>query len=284
MRRVLKQILLFILVTAILFTNIQISQAAGTGTVRVNDFYQMKSQEESTIIKEEKSQEEGDQEKDSSDYKDKEDKIIGFDVDITNAGAKEMGAKTEYKSMPFDQIVQAVADNKADIAVAAGDMTQDRADKVNFSSIYYNKESVSILSRKDDERIHGSQDLSGKTVAVEKGTVYVMTAKQLGATVKEYDYHDQLIQAVESKEADALILDKPVALFYMTHGAADKLRSAGIISGSGGFVMLLNKKDPALQKEVNEALGKLMNNGEYDKIYDKWFADTNFEKEPDVKR
>lgn len=51
MRRVLKQILLFILVTAILFTNIQISQAAGTGTVRVNDFYQMKSQEESTIIK-----------------------------------------------------------------------------------------------------------------------------------------------------------------------------------------------------------------------------------------
>ena len=51
--------------------------------------------------------------------------------------------KTEYKSMPFDQIVQAVADNKADIAVAACDMTQDRADKVNFSSIYYNKESVS---------------------------------------------------------------------------------------------------------------------------------------------
>ena len=102
--------------------------------------------------------------------------------------------------------------------------------------------------------------------------------------MKEYDYHDQLIQAVESKEADALILDKPVALFYMTHGAADKLRSAGIISGSGGFVMLLNKKDPALQKEVNEALGKLMNNGEYDKIYDKWFADTNFEKEPDVKK
>ena len=34
----------------------------------------MKSQEESTIIKEEKSQEEGNQEKDSSDYKDKEDK------------------------------------------------------------------------------------------------------------------------------------------------------------------------------------------------------------------
>lgn len=217
-------------------------------------------------------------------YKDKDDKIIGFDVDITNAVAKEMGAKTEYKSMPFDQLVPSLVDNKADIAVAACDMTQDRAEKVNFSSIYYSKESVSILARKDDNTIHGSQDLAGKTVAVEKGTLYETTAKQLGANVKTYDYHDQLIKAVADNEADALILDKPVALFYMAHGAADKLRAAGIISGSGGFVMLLNKKDPELQKQVNEALGKLMNNGEYDKIYDKWFADTNFEKEPDVKK
>lgn len=217
-------------------------------------------------------------------YKDKDDKIIGFDVDITNAVAKEMGAKTEYKSMPFDQLVPSLVDNKADIAVAACDMTQDRAEKVNFSSIYYSKESVSILARKDDNTIHGSQDLAGKTVAVEKGTLYETTAKQLGANVKTYDYHDQLIKAVADNEADALILDKPVALFYMAHGAADKLRAAGIISGSGGFVMLLNKKDPDLQKQVNEALGKLMNNGEYDKIYEKWFADTNFEKEPDVKK
>ena len=195
-----------------------------------------------------------------------------------------MGAKTEYKSMPFDQLVPSLVENKADIAVAACDMTQDRAEKVNFSSIYYSKESVSILARKDDNTIHGSQDLAGKTVTVEKGTLYETTAKQIGANVKTYDYHDQLIKAVADNEADALILDKPVALFYMAHGAADKLRAAGIISGSGGFVMLLNKKDPALQKEVNEALGKLMNNGEYDKIYEKWFADTNFEKEPDVKK
>ena len=102
--------------------------------------------------------------------------------------------------------------------------------------------------------------------------------------MKEYDYHDQLIKAVADNEADALILDKPVARFYMEHGAKDKLRGAGIISGSGGFVMLLNKKDPELQKKVNEALNKLMSNGEYDKIYDKWFADSNFSQEPDVKK
>ena len=61
------------------------------------------------------------------------------------------------------------------------------------------------------------------------------------------------------------------------------MKPAGIISGSGGFVMMLNKKDEGLQKQVNEALDKLMKNGEYDKIYDKWFADESFSKEPDVK-
>lgn len=217
-------------------------------------------------------------------YKDADGKIVGFDVDITNAVAKEIGAETTYESMPFDQLVPALADNKADIAVAACDMTQDRADKVNFSTMYYSKENVTILARKEDNSINGPEDLKGKVVAVEKGTVYVQTAQQCGAQVKEYDYHDKLIQAVENNEADALILDKPVARFYMEHGAKEKLRGAGIISGSGGFVMLLNKKDPELQKKVNDALSKIMNSDEYNKIYDKWFADSNFSKEPDVKK
>lgn len=180
-------------------------------------------------------------------------------------------------------MVPALEANKADIAVAAVDMTQDRADKVDFSNIYYSKENVSILARKEDNEIKGPEDLKGKKVAVEKGTVYVETAKQYGAEVKEYDYHDQLIKAVEDNEADALILDKPVARFYLAHGASDKLKPAGIISGSGGFVMMLSKKDEGLQKQVNDALDKLMKSGEYDKIYDKWFADESFSKEPDVK-
>lgn len=217
-------------------------------------------------------------------YKDKEGDIVGFDVDITKAVAKELGADTVYESMPFDRLVPALVDNKADIAVAACDMTQERADKVNFSTTYYSKENVSILARKEDNTINGPEDLKGKVVAVEKGTVYVQTAKECGAEVKEYDYHDQLIQAVEKKEADALILDKPVARFYMEHGAKENLRNAGIIAGSGGFVMLLNKKDPELQKKVNDALSKIMNSDEYNKIYDKWFADSNFSQEPDVKK
>ncbi|WP_291057880.1 substrate-binding periplasmic protein [Dialister sp. UBA1703] len=216
-------------------------------------------------------------------YKDKDGKIVGFDVDITGAVAKELGAKVVYESMPFNEMVPTLTSNKADIAVAAVDMTQDRADKVDFSNIYYSKENVSILARKEDNEIRGPEDLKGKKVAVEKGTVYVGTAKQYGAEVKEYDYHDQLIKAVEDNEADALILDKPVARFYLAHGASEKLKPAGIISGSGGFVMMVSKKDEGLREKVNEALDKLMKNGEYDKIYDKWFADENFSKEPDVK-
>ena len=215
-------------------------------------------------------------------YKDTKGDIIGFDVDITKAVAKELGASVVYESMPFNEMVPALVANKADIAVAEVDMTQDRADKVDFSNIYYSKENVSILSRKEDNEIKGPEDLKGKKVAVEKGTVYVETAKQYGAEVKEYDYHDQLIKAVENNEADALILDKPVARFYLSHGAGDKLKQAGIINGSGGFVMMISKKDEGLQKQVNDALDKLMKNGEYDKIYDRWFSDENVNKEPDM--
>lgn len=217
-------------------------------------------------------------------YKDTEGKIVGFDVDLTRAVAKELGSDVVYVSMPFNEMVPALVENKADIAVAAVDMTQDRAEKVDFSNIYYSKENVYILARKEDNSIRNPEDLKDKIVAVEKGTLYVDTAKQYGAKVKEYDYHDQLITAVENHEADALILDKPVARYYLSHGASEKLKPAGLISGSGGFVMMISKSDKGLQKKVNDALDKLMKNGEYDKIYDRWFAYTNFSKEPDIKK
>lgn len=217
-------------------------------------------------------------------YKDKDGNIVGFDVDLTRAVAKEIGAEVVYENMPFNEMVPALVTNKADIAVAAVDMTQDRAEKVDFSNIYYSKENVYILARKEDNSIRDPEDLKGKLVAVEKGTLYVDTARQYGARVKEYDYHDQLIKAVENHEADALILDKPVARYYLSHGASEKLKPSGLISGSGGFVMMISKSDKGLREKVNEALDKLMKNGEYDKIYDRWFSDTNFSKEPDMKK
>lgn len=83
-------------------------------------------------------------------YKDEKGNIVGFDVDITKAVAKELGAKVVYEATPFDKLIPALVDNKADIAVSAADMTKDRQEKVDFSSIYYSKESVSVR----DESLH----------------------------------------------------------------------------------------------------------------------------------
>lgn len=210
-------------------------------------------------------------------FKDEKGNIVGFDADITKAVAKEIGADVTYTSIPFDELVPAVEANKADIAVSAIDMTRDRADHVNFSNMYYSKGNVAILAAKDNETIHDPIDLAGKTVAVEKGTVYEETARKYGAVVKGYDYHDATFKAVENGEAEAVITDLPVAYYYMKHGGEEKLKPAGVLAGSGGFVMLLNKNDVQLQSDINKALDTLMSSGEYDKLYDKWFADANFE-------
>lgn len=145
MRRVLKQILLFILVTAILFTNIQISQAAGTGTVRVNDFYQMKSQEESTIIKEEKSQEEGDQEKDSSDYKDKEDK-----KEEKKEDRKEDKKEEKDKEDVINNTVR-IQEEKNEVIPEEQEMTEKKAESQTEKE--EDIEDISIKDAKEPEQV-----------------------------------------------------------------------------------------------------------------------------------
>ncbi len=58
----------------------------------------------------------------------------GNDIDLVDALAQDMGVTPTYVEMPFDQLVDAVANRKADMAVAGLAITPERALKVAFSA------------------------------------------------------------------------------------------------------------------------------------------------------
>ena len=47
------------------------------------------------------------------------DKYVGFDLDLANAVAKQMGSKMEFKSLGFDALIPAVQSGQIDL-IAAG--------------------------------------------------------------------------------------------------------------------------------------------------------------------
>lgn len=95
--------------------------------------------------------------------------VIGVDIAIMSQVAVNMGKKLDVKDVAFDTIPTCVEQATGDAVGAAGmTITDERKEKVDFSSIYYSSTLV-IVSAKD-EAISSVKDLDGLKVAVQEGT------------------------------------------------------------------------------------------------------------------
>lgn len=142
---------LFVLIAAILFTNMHISQAAGVDTVRANDFYQVKSQQESTIVK----QEEGEQEKEEL----SDDKQNISKEDEAGEGTEEQ--ETEERKSEEEKNKHLSGENKAD-SIKSEKITEK---KENFSG---ELSTESVESQKESENLKRNNDEQNNREEVSK--------------------------------------------------------------------------------------------------------------------
>ena len=116
------------------------------------------------------------------------DKYVGFDVDLSEAIAKKLGLKMEFKSMGFDALIPAVQSGDIDMIAAGINATPEREKALDFSDVYFDQGGFITVVRKDNTSIHNMDELAGKTVGVQIGTVPVDMAKAIpNTTVKEMD-------------------------------------------------------------------------------------------------
>jgi glutamine transport system substrate-binding protein len=200
------------------------------------------------------------QEKDSKEF-------AGFDMDLARAIGKQLGKKVEIQNMGFDALNSGNID-----AVAAGmSITDERKKAVTFSDPYYTSGLVVVVT-KDNNDVKSIKDLEGKKIAVQIGTTGAdKAAKVPGAKVTSFNTNAEVFLELENKGVDAVIIDKPVAQYYLTKEGKDKDKIVGdtMDAESYGFAF---KKDSKLAADFNKALAELKKNGEYDKIYTKWFG------------
>lgn len=202
-----------------------------------------------------------------------DDKYVGFDIDLTEALIKQMGSKMEFKSMGFDALIPAVQSGQIDIIAAGLDATPEREKQVAFSDKYFTQNGYVIVVRKDNDAIKDWADLEGKLVGAQVGTQQVKLAQDAKAgTVKQLDSNSQAFMELNAGTLDAVVIDQPVAMYYLKQGADKDLKMTGTPKSASGMVLAMKKDNTELQAAVNKALKELHENGTYDKIYEKWFG------------
>lgn len=203
----------------------------------------------------------------------KDDKYVGFDLDLADAVIKQMGSQMEFKSMGFDALIPAVQSGQIDLIAAGLDATPEREKQVAFSDPYFTENGYIIIVRKDNADIKDWADLEGKNVGAQVGTQQVKLAQEAkAAQVKQLDSNSQAFMELQAKTLDAVVIDQPVGMYYLKQGGDKDLKIVGTAKGASGMVFAVKKENKELQAAVNKALKEIKANGTYDKIFEKWFG------------
>ncbi|MCE5286491.1 MAG: basic amino acid ABC transporter substrate-binding protein [Pelosinus sp.] len=197
---------------------------------------------------------------------------VGFDMDLIRAIAKQMGMEVNVQSMNFDGLIPALEGGNIDLTISAMTINDERAKKVNFSKPYY-KSGLAIVVKADNNAIKGFQDLSGKRIAVQIGTSGADEAKKISnVQIREFNTAPEAFMELKAGGVDAVINDKPVNDYYIKQAGGKDAKQVGEPLTAEDYGIAVAKKNTELAGKIDKALEELKSNGEYDKIYEKWFG------------
>ncbi|WP_009634216.1 ABC transporter permease subunit [Synechocystis sp. PCC 7509] len=197
--------------------------------------------------------------------------LQGFDVDLMNAIARESGFKITYQNLPFAGMIPALQARAIDAAVAAMTITEERAKTVSFSRPYF-RSGLAIAIRTNDKSITGFESLNNKRISVQIGTTGAEKAAAIpGAEVRSFDDAPTAIQELLNGNVDALLHDEPVILYAINSGNVAGVKVVGKLLTEEYFGFPTPKKSPNLAL-IDRGLTKLLGNGVYAQVYQKWFG------------
>jgi polar amino acid transport system substrate-binding protein len=122
-----------------------------------------------------------------------------------------------------------------------------------------------------EQSIKGPDDLVGKTVASVKGSTAAAFLKNRNLQTSEFDTIDEANAALISGTVDAVVYDAPILLYYASHDGKGKVVAAGGIFRPEAYGIMFPDRS-SLRKNVNAALLKLKENGEYRSLYQRYFS------------
>ncbi len=206
-------------------------------------------------------------------------KPTGYDIDIANAVAKQLGSTAQIKVTGFTVIIPALLHKKCNAIISSMTVTPDRAKQVHFSP-YVNVGAFLMVKKGNPANISTLASLSGKGAAVEASTtelaglqaenkILQKQGKPL-ITIKSYPADTSAAAAIQAGKVDAYFADAAPVLYYVrtTHG---QFQTVGQQLETAPEGVATRKGDP-LGLQIGNAIQALYLNGKMKTILAKWQA------------
>lgn len=198
-------------------------------------------------------------------------KIQGIDVDIAEMIAKDLKLKTSYKTIKYENILDAVKRKEVDIAISAIDVTPEKKKLVSFSSPYYSDEKVLIA--KNNSAINKNnvdqylQNSNTKIACVKTSTAEDYINANYNQLKKHtYNTNKEILDALNNNECEVALVYKSVLDVYPDTG----LTIVKKLADKDECAIAIEKSNTSLFQLINKDISIRNSDGTITKIINKW--------------
>ncbi len=211
-----------------------------------------------------------------------EDEIVGFDVDIAEEIAKEIGVELEIQDMDFGNIVAGVSTGKIDLGISGLTPDEERKKSIDFSDIYYIAEHGYIVRAEDKDKYASLESLKGQKVGAQMGAIQADIAKE---NIPEVNLQllgnvNDLVLSLKSGKIEALVVELPVAEMIVKNNSELVVGEEKVTDAEGGSAVGVQKNQEALLEVVNKTIKRIQD----EKLLDQFIIDANALAEKQVEK
>ena len=200
----------------------------------------------------------------------------GFDLELAQAIADDLGLELKIENVDFDTIVPGVASGtKYDMGIAAITATPERETEVGFTDSYY-MDDQAIVTMADNTEITGDNyadalNAEGVKIAVQSGSTAEAFAKENfpNAELVPFKNATDCFAAVQSSQANALVTNRSVAAQLVATSFSNEQVIKQISTGEE-YAIAVNKDNTALLDALNDSIDKLTEDGTVDELMTKY--------------
>ena len=203
------------------------------------------------------------------------DELQGFEVDFINAIAEETGDEVNFVTMSFSGLVGALESGRIDTIANQITITPEREAKFLFTQPYVFDGAQVVVKAGNEDTIGSTEDLSGKTVAVNLGSNFEQLLGEL-PNADEIDirtYESNIAQDTALGRVDAFVMDR-VSSAQLIAESPLPLALAGkpFSEIRNALPFQDNDEGAAMRGKFDAAISTLKENGTLTEISEKWFG------------
>ncbi len=222
-------------------------------------------------------------------YKDESGKLVGFDTELAEAVAENLGMEVEFKLILWSNKYLELESGNVNClwngftSNCADDDGVQRSDKVDFSYAYMKNEQCVVIRKADAAKYTTSESLKGQKGAAEAGSAGESVAKDFaGEGVDCTLSTSQLVTLTElmGNKVEFVVIDKTMAKTIIGNGDYADLAMIEDIEIPAEEYSVGFKKGSKLTDKVNGALKELAEDGTMMELAEKYglenYVITNF--------